>query len=54
MERVYVLLGKIFFPRQQEWKQSKNAKLVVYVLCFALVVGLVVMKLLRLLYNAKH
>ena len=54
MERVFAFLGKLFFPRQQDWEQSKNAKLVVLVLGFALVVGVVVMKVIRALYYSRH
>jgi hypothetical protein len=44
----------LFFPRQQDWEQSKNAKLVVLVVGFALVVGVVVMKVIRSLYYSRH
>lgn len=54
MERVFAFLGKLFFPRQQDWEQSKNAKLVVLVVAFAFVVGVVVMKVIRSLYYSRH
>ncbi|HEV2692528.1 MAG TPA: hypothetical protein VG347_06485 [Verrucomicrobiae bacterium] len=51
MERFYLLLGRIFFPGQQAWRQVRNAKTLVLVVAFSLVLALIVAKFLRIYYN---
>ena len=51
MERFFHLLGKLFFPRLQDWEQGRNAKLLVVVIGFSLVIALVIAKVIRFYYN---
>jgi len=54
MERFFFFLGRICFPRQQDWQQTRSAKTLVFVLCFSLVLALIVDKLIRAYYNHSH
>jgi|APCry1669193181_1035450.scaffolds.fasta_scaffold395791_2 cell division protein FtsX len=47
----YALIGKIFFSRQQDWKQQKSAKTMTWVVVFSVVLALVLAKVMKLLYN---
>jgi hypothetical protein len=50
VDRCFALLGRILFPRRQEWEQRRNAKILSGVLAFSLVLGLVVAKLIKMIY----
>ncbi len=50
LERFFALLGRVIFPRRQEWEQRRNAKLVCGVLTFSIILGLAVMKLIKMIY----
>jgi hypothetical protein len=54
MERFFFFLGRICFPRQQDWQQTRSAKTLVFVLGFSLVLAFVVDKLLHAYYNHEH
>lgn len=50
-DRFCFFLGRIFFPKRQDWDQTKSAKLLVLVLGFSVVLAVVVAKLIRVMYN---
>ena len=50
-DRFCFFLGRILFPKRQDWDQTKSAKLLVLVLSFSLVLAVVVAKLIRMMYN---
>jgi len=49
---VFDILGKIFFPHQQEWQRRRNAKIMIYVVVASLVCGLLLMLVFKLM-NAR-
>ncbi len=51
---LYDLIGRLFFPRSQDWKQRKNAKILVLTIAFTLVLGLVMAKIFHIIYNHQH
>jgi hypothetical protein len=51
MERFFHLLGKLFFPRLQDWEQGRNAKILLAVLGFSVLIALVTAKIIRVYYN---
>lgn len=51
IEKCFALLGRVIFPRRQEWEQRRNAKLLFGVLAFSILLGLVVMVLIKMIYN---
>jgi hypothetical protein len=50
VDRCFALLGRIFFPRRQEWEQRRNAKILFGVIAFSVVLGLVVAKVIKMIY----
>jgi len=50
----FAFLGKLLFPRQQEWEQQRNAKTITVAVVFGLGLGLLAMKLIRMMYYARH
>ena len=38
---LFNLLGKVLFPRRQEWEQSRKAKVLVAAVCIGLIVAAV-------------
>ena len=53
MQRFYDLLGRMIFPRQQDWEQRKNAKILVFTVTFALALGFIMAAMIRLMYDHK-
>jgi surface polysaccharide O-acyltransferase-like enzyme len=51
LERFYFFLGRILFPRQQDWQQARSAKTLLFVIGFSIVLALVVVKFIKILYN---
>lgn len=51
MERFFFFLGRMLFPRQQDWQQTRSAKTLVFVVGFSLVLAYIVAKLIRVYYN---
>lgn len=49
-ERCFALVGRIIFPRRQEWEQRRNAKILFGVLAFSLLLGFVVAKIIKMIY----
>ena len=47
----YDLIGRLLFPRSQDWEQRKNAKILVLTVAFTLALGVVVAKVIRIAYN---
>ncbi len=54
MERFFHLLGRLFFPRHQDWEQGRNAKLLLVVLVFSLLIALGAAMVIRIYYNHEH
>ena len=51
LERIYQWLGRRCFPGQQDWEQRRNVKIMLLTVGFALVLGLIIAKAIRLIYN---
>lgn len=51
MERFFFFLGRMLFPRQQDWQQTRSAKTLVFVVAFSLILALAIAKVIRLYYN---
>ena len=41
LDRIFLLLGRVLFPRRQRWEQIRNAKLWTGVALFTAVTGVV-------------
>jgi hypothetical protein len=54
MERFFFFVGRICFPRQQDWQQTRSAKTMVFVLGFSLVLAVIVIKLIHAYYYHVH
>ncbi|MBW8865485.1 MAG: hypothetical protein JF609_11315 [Verrucomicrobia bacterium] len=50
MERFFYFLGRVLFPRQQDWQQTRNAKIFVSVVGFSLVLALITAKIIKMMY----
>jgi hypothetical protein len=50
-ERIFYFIGRMLFPKQQDWQQTRSAKTLVFVLTFSLVLAYAVAKVIRLYYN---
>lgn len=46
-EILFGFLGKVFFPRQQDWAQRRNAKIMTAAVVAGLVLGLAVVWVIR-------
>ncbi len=46
---VYLLLGKLFFRRQQDWEQRKNAKIMLWTVVAALGLAIVMVKIIKVI-----
>jgi hypothetical protein len=53
VERLFAIVGKLLFPRQQDWEQRRSAKTFVFVVLFALALGFVLMKVIRMMNAQK-
>ena len=51
MQMFYDFIGRLLFPRQQDWAQRKNAKTLVFTIGFTLLLGVIMAKIFRILYN---
>ena len=51
MERFFYALGRLLFPRQQDWQQARSAKTLVFVLAFSLGLAFCVVKVIKVYYN---
>jgi hypothetical protein len=49
MNWLYDLFGRIFFRRLQDWERRKNAKTIVLVILFSLVLALSLAALLKIM-----
>jgi hypothetical protein len=54
LERLFHLVGRLCFPRQQDWQQTRSAKLLVGVLGFCLVIALMTAFAIRFMNNRQH
>lgn len=48
-ERLLGIIGKLVFPRQQEWERRRNAKVMLAAVSVGLFLGLVLWKLLKMM-----
>jgi hypothetical protein len=53
MQRIFAILGRLLFPRCQDWAQRRHAKTVVLTVVFALALGLAVAVVIRMMYYRK-
>lgn len=53
-DRVFDWVGRVCFPRQQEWERRRNAKIMVATVTLGLLIGLATAKIIRQLYYAHH
>ena len=53
MQWLFNLIGKIFFPRQQDWERSRNAKIMLSVVAVSLVFGVIIWKLMKLMNRVR-
>ncbi len=51
MQNLYRLLGRCLFSRCQDWEQRKNAKTLVFTVAFTLMHGLIMAKIIHIIYN---
>ncbi len=50
MELIYNLLGRMLFPRRQNWSQRRSAKIFVLTIAFSVTLGLVLAEVIRMIY----
>ncbi len=50
---LFNLIGKIFFPRQQDWERSRSVKIMLSVMAVSLVVGVIIWKVMKLMNRIK-
>lgn len=48
---LYHWIGRLCYPRQQDWAQRKNAKILVFTVATTLTLGLVMAKIFQMIYN---
>jgi len=53
MQMIYSLIGRLLFPRQQDWERRKNAKTFVLTVAFTLCCCLILAEMMRLMYYHK-
>jgi len=53
IEKLFDFIGKVVFPRQQEWERRRNAKIMTAAVALGLGLGYMVVKLIRYL-NSVH
>jgi hypothetical protein len=51
MRRFYDFLGRLLFPRRQDWEQRRHARTFVFTVAFTLVFSLVMVEFIHLIYN---
>ena len=52
-ERLFGLIGKVFFPRQQDWEQRRNAKIMTGAVTVGLLLGMAVVWLIKHMYYTR-
>ena len=50
IDKCFALVGRVIFPRRQQWEQRRGAKILFGVLAFSLLLGLIVAKLIKMIY----
>ena len=53
IEMLFDLIGKIFFPRQQDWERRRNAKIMTATITFAVILSYILVWVIKHL-NAKR
>jgi hypothetical protein len=53
MQAIYNLLGRLCFPRRQNWEQQRSAKIMLLTVAFALALGVTVAAVIRTMYYHK-
>jgi hypothetical protein len=51
---VYLILGKLFFRRQQVWEQRKNAKIMVWTVVLAVGLAVTLAIVIKVLNTTRH
>lgn len=51
MEMFYDFIGRLFFPRQQDWERRRTARIMTFVVLFSLALALIIAKVIHLMYN---
>ena len=51
VEKFFFFVGRLCFPKQQDWEQTRSAKTLLFVIGFSVALALIVAKFIRLLYN---
>lgn len=51
VEKFFFFVGRICFPKQPDWEQTRSAKTLLFVIGFSVVLALIVAKFIRVLYN---
>jgi hypothetical protein len=46
---VYLFLGRLFFRRQQDWEQRKNAKIMFWTVVVALGLAIALVKIIKVI-----
>jgi len=52
MSWLFKLIGKLFFPRQQEWERRRNVQIMLSVVAVSLLMGIILWKMMK--YMNKH
>lgn len=50
MNHFYAIVGRMFFPRLQEWEQQRNARMMVFVVMFSLVFAFGIASIIWMMY----
>jgi len=47
MEMLFGLIGKLFFPRQQDWERRRNAKIMTAAVAFGTLLGMILVWVIK-------
>ena len=53
MEMLFSLIGRLFFPRQQDWEQRRNAKIMTAVIAFSAILGMILVWVIKHMNNRR-
>jgi hypothetical protein len=52
--KFYDLLGRWWFPHQQDWQQRRNVKIMLFTLAFTLALGMGLAEAIRMMYYHQY
>ena len=52
IEKLFDFIGKVVFPRQQEWERRRNVQIMLSVVAVSLLMGIILWKMMK--YMNKH